>query len=52
MKKFVAIAFLFLVVAALPAFAKKHKMGQHPRAVHPTNPYLKGHGLKHKHKLL
>jgi len=52
MKKFVAIAFLLLAVAAVPAFAKKHKMPHHPRAAHAINPEVKHNGLKHKHKFL
>jgi hypothetical protein len=52
MKKFAAIAFLLLLVAAVPAFAKKHKMASHPKAVHPTNPYVARNALKHKHKFL
>jgi hypothetical protein len=39
MKKFVLAAF-FLMLFAAPAFAVKHKVA-HPKAVHPTNPYLK-----------
>jgi hypothetical protein len=52
MKKFAAIAFLLLVVAAVPAFAKKHKMPNHPKAAHAINPEVKHNGLKHKHKFL
>jgi hypothetical protein len=39
MNKLVLAVFLCLLLAA-PAFAWKHKVN-HPKAVHPTNPYLK-----------
>jgi hypothetical protein len=51
MKKFVLTLFLSMLVAA-PAFAAKHKVN-HPKAIHPTNPYLKHPNHKaqrHHHK--
>jgi hypothetical protein len=39
MKKLVASGLLALVVS-IPALAETHKV-EHPKAVHPENPYLK-----------
>lgn len=49
----IAFAALLLMVCAVPAFArhkKPHKdprVGEHPKALHATNPSLK-HPVKHK----
>jgi hypothetical protein len=51
MKKFVLAVVLFPALAA-PAFALGHKVN-HPKPVHPTNPYLKHPAHKaqrHRHK--
>ena len=51
MKKF-ALTLLLLMAFAAPAFAFRHKVN-HPKAIHPTNPYLKHPNHKaqrHHHK--
>lgn len=48
MKK-IAAALVMCTALAAPAFATKHKMPYHPKAVHPRNPYIKHPNPKGPH---
>jgi len=48
MKKIVVTASLFLLLLAVPAFAKKH-YPSHPRAHHPQNQHVRHHQQHSRH---